>query len=239
MELIKCVRCSVEFEWFNKYKKPIKYWPSICINCRRKGSANGNWKGKSINKPENKEKYLKAVKLRGQSWTEKHKENHSILMKTDTNWMKNKKHTEETKQYISKKKIEQYRNGEIKIKYNLKSIKISKAEKEIEEYLKFLNINYVTQYRLDDITYIYDFYIEKLNLIIEYNGDYWHANPKKYKHDDVLKFPRKQFKKASDIWYRDSIKKKLIEEKGYNFVYIWEKDYKEQKFELIKKILKL
>ena len=45
-----------------------------------------------------------------------------------------------------------------------------------------------------------DFYIKEINLTIEYNGDYWHANPKFYKSSDILY----NNQTASDIWKVDA-----------------------------------
>ena len=46
-------------------------------------------------------------------------------------------------------------------------------------------------------TKIFDIFIPKYNLLIEYNGDYWHANPTKYKADY---FNHKKNKTAQEIW---------------------------------------
>lgn len=62
--------------------------------------------------------------------------------------------------------------------------------------------------------------------VIEVNGDFWHANPKLYKKDSVLKFPETDIL-AEDIWNRDEIKKKIAEDNGYIVRYIWEKEVNE------------
>ena len=62
-------------------------------------------------------------------------------------------------------------------------------------------------------TKIYDIFIPSLNLVIEYNGDYWHCNPKKYKPDY---FNQKKQKTAKELWEYDKNKIDLIREKGYN-----------------------
>jgi hypothetical protein len=33
---------------------------------------------------------------------------------------------------------------------------------------------------------IFDVYLPQYNLLIEYNGDYWHCNPKKYNAPTIL-----------------------------------------------------
>lgn len=66
--------------------------------------------------------------------------------------------------------------------------------------------------------------------IIEFNGDYWHGNPKYYKPDDIMKFIQKQRTKyngdkASDIWEYDRKKKNALEKLGYKVKVVWESDY--------------
>lgn len=65
--------------------------------------------------------------------------------------------------------------------------------------------------------------------IIEYNGDYWHMNPKIYKPNDKIPFTNIISKKihgdcASDIWEYDRKKKEALEKLGYKVKVIWESD---------------
>ncbi len=54
------------------------------------------------------------------------------------------------------------------------------------------------------------------NIIIEFNGDYWHRNPKSYND-------------ANDIWIKDKEKYNVYLELGYRLFVIWEGDwYKDQ-----------
>ena len=61
------------------------------------------------------------------------------------------------------------------------------------------------------------------NIIIEYNGDYWHANPCKYKESDIVHHGIS----AKTIWEKDKEKEELYNSLGYKVIYIWEKDYKD------------
>lgn len=158
-----------------------------------------------------------ANKKSGQSWSEKNKKEHSILMKSDINWMKNKKHSIETKEKISKIKINQYKNGEVKINQNC----ISSGENEISKYLSDNNVEYIQQFYIKDFGFRYDFYLPKYNIIIEYNGDYWHINPEIYDNTKIV-----DGKSAFDIWEKDRQKKEAAELSGYKFYTIWEKDYR-------------
>lgn len=78
---------------------------------------------------------------------------------------------------------------------------------------------------------IYD--IKHNNCIIEFNGDYWHANPKFYKADDKIRG-----KLASTIWNDDERKLDLAKKAGYNVMIIWESDYQMNKSEIINKVCK-
>jgi hypothetical protein len=66
--------------------------------------------------------------------------------------------------------------------------------------------------------FVYD--IKHGNCIIEFNGDYWHANPRIYRDTDLI-----MGKSASSIWERDSLKLKNARDLGYNVMVIWENDY--------------
>lgn len=67
------------------------------------------------------------------------------------------------------------------------------------------------------------------NIIIEVNGDYFHANPKIYKENDLLK-RFGGYKKAKDIWEQDLWRNSHIEKLGYKVLVIWESDIKDGSF---------
>lgn len=57
----------------------------------------------------------------------------------------------------------------------------SKLEQDFaRNFLDKMNVNYIWQFEAKDIKRSYDFYLPDSNLLIEVDGDYWHANPKKY-----------------------------------------------------------
>ena len=57
-------------------------------------------------------------------------------------------------------------------------VRLSKKENEICKILKKMGYQIESSFKIE--TKICDVYIPKLNLIIEYFGDYWHCNPNKY-----------------------------------------------------------
>lgn len=69
--------------------------------------------------------------------------------------------------------------------------------------------------------YFYDFVCTSLKICIEFQGDYWHMNPKKYAPMEWNP-SREMF--AFEIWEYDKRKRKVIEELGYSVTYVWESE---------------
>ena len=97
----------------------------------------------------------------------------------------------------------------------------SSLEVKIKQGLENLNISFKSQYWISRRSY--DFKLKDFNTLIEVQGDFWHANPKKYLSTDILNFPSGKTL-ANDIWAKDTYKKELAEQYGYKIVYIWENE---------------
>ena len=67
------------------------------------------------------------------------------------------------------------------------------------------------------------FEIDDKKFGIEYNGDYWHANPRIYESSDVISYPDKKVE-ASKVWDRDFLKKSDLNAAGIVVYYVWETD---------------
>lgn len=80
--------------------------------------------------------------------------------------------------------------------------------------------------------YLFDFCLN--NKLIEFNGDYWHANPLFY---GPMSFIKGKNKKAKDIWEYDNIKINTAKYQGYDVLVIWENEYKTNKEETINKCI--
>jgi len=137
--------------------------------------------------------------------------NKGIKMKDiDANYInafKGKNHTKETKE-INR----QYRLNQI---FPTKDTKIEKlvCEELIKRNIKFEKNK--TIFGRPDI------FIEP-NICIFCDGDYWHANPKKYNANDIIN--RQHQKSAKQIWARDlEVTKKLISQ-DYIVMRFWETD---------------
>lgn len=108
-------------------------------------------------------------------------------------------------------------NGTIK-----KQSYTSSYEKRIANILESLNVEFVQQKSCNK-KYRYDFYIKDLSLYIEFNGDYWHANPSIYKENYY--HPHKKLL-AREIWEYDNKKCANVVKSGYNIITIWESNVK-------------
>jgi len=88
-------------------------------------------------------------------------------------------------------------------------------ELAFEVMMKSLNIEYTSQKIVGGK--IYDFFLEKYNVLIEVDGDYFHANPEKYKPEDLNEMQKKSIKtdKRKDIIAKGS---------GYGLLRFWESD---------------
>jgi G:T-mismatch repair DNA endonuclease (very short patch repair protein) len=91
--------------------------------------------------------------------------------------------------------------------------KNSSIEVKIENFLLEEKIAFIKQHRKSK--FVFDFFIEKANLVIECQGDYWHANPAKY---DILKLNKVQEKNVE----RDIRKKQYLKENSINSLFFWE-----------------
>jgi hypothetical protein len=68
-----------------------------------------------------------------------------------------------------------------------------------------------------------DAYIKETNTVYEFNGDFWHGNPKKFNSNDINKKNKKTFGEL----YNDTLKKEAeLKSYGYNIISIWESDFK-------------
>ena len=107
----------------------------------------------------------------------------------------------------------------------------------IRNYLLFGKNEKYVRNETKDIGYKLDFYDSTKNLIIEFQGDYWHANPNIY--DDKF-FNKVTQLYSTEIWEYDMNKKEFIIRYFNNPVYleIWENDYKTNKLNVVNSILK-
>jgi len=213
----KTIACR---NYFNKLKNS-----SLCKPCSLQlqvGEGNPFYGKKHSKKTKRKISKSRTGKYTGDSnhmKKQKYRELSKNIM--DSNWKNNIL----DRQKMSEQLKDTRRKGKIK------SGITSKKEKEIIKILKNLGFESIHSFRVD--SKICDIYIPKLNLIIEYFGDYWHCNPKQYNSDYIN---QKKSMTAKEIWDYDSNKIDLIRNNGYNLEVIWEQEFKNDN-KLINKIL--
>lgn len=125
-------------------------------------------------------------------------------------------------------------------KQNKKGFLNSKLEYRIRDIFSKHNVNIEPNFTIKanrTKRRHYDIHIKETNILIEVNGDYWHANPEIYKKDDQLNYFG-SFIKAQEVWDKDKYKKELAESKGYDVIYLWENEIKKMSdIELEQKII--
>lgn len=104
-------------------------------------------------------------------------------------------------------------------------------EVEIASFLDEKGVSYIDQYEIDRMTI--DFCIPEKDLLIEANGDFWHANPDIYgKEKPLHKIHRR-------VIAKDQRKQKQLEEKGYKVVVVWENDLATNKEETLNNLYEI
>lgn len=99
-----------------------------------------------------------------------------------------------------------------------------------KKYVYFGNLN--KEFYLE--RYLLDFTITgNFNKCIEFNGEYWHASPSKYKENDILY----RNLTAKEIWNNDIKKIKCINDHGFKTLVIWEDDYRNNQKNIITKCM--
>lgn len=100
------------------------------------------------------------------------------------------------------------------------------------EWLSYMEIKYsvliqhannMGEYVIPDTKYKVDGYAKTINTIFEFQGDFWHGNPKLY---DKNKINPKNGLTYGELYENTLLKNKLILKKGYNIIEIWENDWK-------------
>lgn len=111
---------------------------------------------------------------------------------------------------------------------------ISKGERLLLNELMSNNIKCTHQYAMQYSRtnyFVYD--IVYNNKIIEYHGDFWHANPKRYKETDILNWPGGKQISVQELWKKDQLKLQFAKDQGYEVLVVWESDFNQDKQKVI------
>ena len=106
---------------------------------------------------------------------------------------------------------------------------ISQLNRRIYAILTAAKIPYTAEYKIDDNdkSRYYDIKFDVTNVILELNGDYWHANPEIYNANNHIVLQDTGKMLVKDIWDYDQYKKNLAKKNGYDVIYLWEKQMKQ------------
>jgi len=90
---------------------------------------------------------------------------------------------------------------------------------------------------LNDDFYSLDFsYCDSNNhkICIEFNGDFWHANPKIYNSDEKILTSFDVDLTCQQIWNRDAKKQSDLTSNGFKTLVVWESDYLQNKDQVVR-----
>lgn len=92
----------------------------------------------------------------------------------------------------------------------------------VKKCIEPLCIDFDRQYYIEELHHYCDVYIPSANMIIEFQGDYWHGNPKKYLKEDLSEYQLKKVEKDEKL-------REYCTENGIQLVEVWESDFKKDK----------
>jgi hypothetical protein len=254
---VKCNKCGN----LNKLKTLYggKHSPlnrtHICFSCRSTGDKNPFY-GKSHTK-EFKDKLSKDRKglyaghknpMYGKNaWKNLSeekilslKQNLSTKFSKDKNPFYGKTHSEKTKKTLSIKTKEYFKNNKelclsrFRKGFENRKFKMTSIERIIKDTLN--NLNVTNKYnKILHQQYQYDFLIND-NILLEVQGDYWHANPLIYdvENNNPTKKPLNERQKFKIN--QDKLKNEFAIKYGYKIFYIWETEINNKDFSVLDKI---
>lgn len=198
-------------------KLSLQHKNKISLALKKSGHKPPSQKGNRFTKAHrikislsNKSKHYQRI---GKTLTQQHRYRISLANK-------GKKHSKETRRKISignlgKKLSKRHRNILLRVGRKVRFVDTS-IELIIEKKLKQRNITYVKQRIFYSVARV-DFYLPKLNLVIEADGCYWHGCS--------IHYPELSDRRLKDI-ERD---KKLIE-RGVKVIRFWEHEINDEEF---------
>jgi len=123
-------------------------------------------------------------------------------------------HSQKTKDKLSEITKKQWEIGIHKPTFK------SKGHIEVEHILTELGYDIVSEYFIKGRPY--DIFVKSLNLIIEYNGTYWHYDSRVF---DENYFDKSKNRYVKDVWEHDKHKIQTAINSGYCILVIWQFDF--------------
>ena len=117
---------------------------------------------------------------------------------------------------------------------SLKKTQKPNTERVVANFFQTNEISFGTQLKISNTqstdgrsVFVFDFHIPSSNTLIEVNGTFWHADPRVFQPQDIVRYPGGRSFLAQDICRRDDNKRKAAGQIGYQVITIWELDLKD------------
>lgn len=235
---IKCEYCNKEFVTYN-YKRSKHHYCSRECSCKDKNTkikANCMFCNKEFYKRKNDiKKHIFCSKDCLNKWQSRNKIKLTcktcgkVFLKSPS-WLKQK-----NGYFCSlecRNKNEEWRKNSFSKANHIQCKKkgLNKLELKGNEILNKLNIEYETQYLINNKICV-DVFIPTKNIIIQWDGNYWHGKGKKYEELE----PR--IKKRVDL---DNSQDKYLRKCGFIILRFWENEVKEKEkyvYDIIKRAI--
>lgn len=169
----------------------------------------------------------------------KQKQSESAIKKFESGWRRpDFKHTPETLKRLSEITTQLWKDGVFTKSEHLFN---SLGQQDLHRILnQFIYPNVTIEPNKLNFSKSWDSYIEELKIIFEYNGTYWHYDPRFYEAE-YFEEGRNLF--VSDVWNRDLKKKNIAIENGFKFFTVWQYDWEllktdEEKVNFINQLVK-
>lgn len=249
-----CEHCGT-VEWHPKWYAKQKKYPNLCGKCARlKGAA----AYKAI-KQKDPEKWNELTKIKREAAKRKHRKRSSrervehakkmrASVKISGGEMRarqqefiNKADAEYYQQYCDKRKkiSQEFHNGmtdEQKEQHYRKIFKDRGRSKECDDFMLDLQANEII---CDTEQYVHGFIVDGIiqdtNIIVEYYGDVFHCNPRKF-HDPDQACSWLGGRTVQEQWDRDKKRLAALYRYGYKVVVVWGSDWKDNPEDVLKRI---
>ncbi len=109
---------------------------------------------------------------------------------------------------------------------------ISKGQQELLDSVKYLG--FVGNYQISEMNV--DLCNPDLKLVIEYNGDVYHCNPKHWEENEYSNLIKMT---AGEKWKKDATRYEMLNKMGYQVIVVWESDWIMNKLKEINRIVDL
>lgn len=127
----------------------------------------------------------------------------------------------------SEETIEKIRNATLR-QLESEIYRKTRIEVRVEKFLIEKNIPYQYSFIINKVQF--DFYLKESNILIECDGDYWHANPKFYPDESKWYHTQKRIRE------KDLMKNEIAKQLGMTLLRFWEDDIMND-FEFVEKCI--